>query len=141
MDVTRIYELRQAVLRPHQDRKAVAWSGDSDPDTIHVAAYDGAHIVAIGTMLARNEHGDRDQRSRQIRGMAVHPDWRGHGLGGQILDWLIDHAREAGAIEVWCNARTPALSLYRRRGFVPSGVEFEIPHAGPHFRMRLGLSR
>ena len=36
---------------------------------------------------------------------------------------------------MWCNARTPALSLYARAGFQPESEEFEISGIGPHFVM------
>jgi GNAT superfamily N-acetyltransferase len=67
--------------------------------------------------------------------MATDPAHRGRGVGGAILDALVDHARAQGATRVWCNARTPALSLYARAGFEPESEEFEIPGIGPHFVM------
>jgi len=36
---------------------------------------------------------------------------------------------------VWCNARTPALSLYQRAGLAVVSEEFELPRIGPHFVM------
>jgi GNAT superfamily N-acetyltransferase len=69
--------------------------------------------------------------------MATDPRHRGQGVGAQILAQLIEHARGQGATRVWCNARTPALSLYARAGFTPESEEFEIPGIGPHFVMAL----
>ena len=42
-----------------------------------------------------------------------------------------------GATRLWCNARTPALSLYRRAGFEATSEEFQTPRIGPHYRMEL----
>ena len=67
--------------------------------------------------------------------MATAPEFRGRGAGGAILAALVDHARSQGATRVWCNARTPALSLYARAGFQRESEEFEIPGIGPHFVM------
>ena len=57
-------------------------------------------------------------------GMAVGPGRRGQGIGGLLLDALVDDARQLGAhkvaLQVWPhNAR--GLALYRSRGFVEEG--------------------
>ncbi len=57
-------------------------------------------------------------------GMAIAPAWRGHGLGGELLDGILEQARDLGAhkvaLQVWPhNAR--ALALNRGRGFREEG--------------------
>ena len=52
----------------------------------------------------------------------------------------MQHAIAHGATRVWCNARTPALSLYERAGFVVASDEFEPPGIGPHYRMELPVT-
>jgi predicted GNAT family N-acyltransferase len=36
---------------------------------------------------------------------------------------------------LWCNARVPAINLYRRGGFVEHGEMWEDPDIGPHVVM------
>jgi ribosomal protein S18 acetylase RimI-like enzyme len=69
--------------------------------------------------------------------MATDPRHRGQGAGAQILDALVEHAREHGATRIWCNARTPAIGLYERAGFKRESDEFEIAEIGLHIRMAL----
>jgi amino-acid N-acetyltransferase len=38
----------------------------------------------------------------EIRTVAVAPDWRGHGIGGRILDALIDRAGAIGVRRLFC---------------------------------------
>jgi ribosomal protein S18 acetylase RimI-like enzyme len=71
----------------------------------------------------------------RVRSMAVEPELRGRGIGAAVLDALLERVAEQGGGTVWCNARTPALGLYRRAGFHPVGDEFEIADIGPHFVM------
>jgi predicted GNAT family N-acyltransferase len=71
--------------------------------------------------------------------MATEEDRRGTGVGAQVLDALVAHCREHGGGELWCNARTPARSFYRRAGFTEVGEEWVDPEIGPHVRMRLAL--
>lgn len=57
-------------------------------------------------------------------GMAVADGWRGRGLGGRLLDALIEVAPSAGAhkvaLEVWPHNER-AIALYRSRGFEEEG--------------------
>ena len=120
--------LRQAVLRPHQTVDAMAT--DEPADSLAVGAFDGEALIAVGLVGPDGELG-----AWRVRGMATAPDARGKGAGAAILDALIAHAVANGATRVWCNARTPAKSLYERAGLRTVSEEFEIPEIGPHFVM------
>lgn len=73
--------------------------------------------------------------------MATAAHARGRGAGAAVLDALVRHAAARGATRVWCNARTPARSLYERAGFTVVSDEFELPEIGPHFVMELRIKR
>lgn len=125
--------LRHEVLRPHQAPATIVYEHEDHPDTLHLGAFAGEEVVGTGTI-----HPDGDGVFR-IRGMAVRDGLRGGGIGGSILEGLVAHARSRGASLVWCNARTPARTLYARVGFVAVGAVWEEPHIGPHVRMELRL--
>lgn len=62
-----------------------------------------------------------DQEMR-INNLAVHPLWRGRGVGWHLLGFLLDFARESGCREVTLEVRPSnqaALRLYRKAGLVP----------------------
>jgi ribosomal protein S18 acetylase RimI-like enzyme len=120
--------LRQAVLRPHQSVGELA--AHEPADAFAVGVFDGEELVAVG--LVGREGGPGSWR---VRGMATAPHARGRGAGTAVLDALVRHAVEQGATRVWCNARTPARSLYERAGFTVTSDEFELPEIGPHFVM------
>lgn len=125
--------MRQEVLRPHQAPATIVYEAEEDPRTLHIGAFEGAELIGTGTILPEGAGVFR------IRGMAVRDGYRGSGVGGAILEGLLDHARRDGASLVWCNARTPARTLYARAGFVSVGDEWDEPHIGPHVRMELRL--
>jgi GNAT superfamily N-acetyltransferase len=120
--------LRQAVLRPHESIDALA--AHELPDAYVVGAFDGEELVATGLVAPDGEPG-----AWRVRGMATVPHARRRGAGTAVLDALLAHALAAGARRVWCNARTPARSLYERAGFRVVSDVFEIPEIGPHVVM------
>jgi GNAT superfamily N-acetyltransferase len=128
VDPAQTRPLRQEVLRPHESLEELA---SHEPPGVHaVGAFDGGELVAVGFVCPEGGPGEW-----RVRGMATKPAHRGRGAGAAILDGLVEHARANGATRVWCNARTPALSLYSRAGFEPASDEFEIEGIGPHFVM------
>jgi GNAT superfamily N-acetyltransferase len=122
--------LRRSVLRPHETLAQLA--AHESPDGFALGALTGEELVAVGFVAPDGEPG-----GWRIRGMATAPHARGQGAGSAILDGLIDHARAHGATRIWCNARTPARTLYERAGMSAVSEEFELPVIGPHFVMEL----
>jgi GNAT superfamily N-acetyltransferase len=121
-------QLRQTVLRPHQTLDDLA--AHEPPGAFAVGVFEQGELVAVGFVAP-----DRELDSWRVRGMATVPAARGRGAGSAVLDALVQHAVDHGASRIWCNARTPALSLYERGGFAVVSDEFELPEIGPHFRM------
>ena len=71
--------------------------------------------------------------------MAVLESERGRGIGGRLLQAMMEAARQRGAAEVVLNAQVDAMPFYRRHGFVEEGDVFD--DAGiPHRRMRYRFS-
>ena len=87
-----------------------------DPSCVHALAYapDG-RVVATGRLLPDG----------QIGRMAVLNEWRGKGIGGEILERLIVAARERGGAEVALSAQVHAVNFYRRHEFTDDGPIYE----------------
>ncbi len=131
--------LRQQVLRPGRPFAETVFPGDEDAGTAHFAAFRGAELLAVATLLDAPHPERPGVAACQVRGMASHPIVRGGGFGAAVLAACLAEARARGAALVWCNAREPAVGFYRRAGFATIGERFEIAGIGPHFRMQLGL--
>ncbi|MCP1726792.1 putative GNAT family N-acyltransferase [Natronospira proteinivora] len=129
-DVPALREVREPVfVEEQQVPLALEWDED-DPKCIHVLAHDGEGRP-IGT--------GRLSRDGKVGRMAVLKPWRGHGVGGAILQALLDEARKAGIPECRLHGQTSALGFYNRYGFKAEGEEFM--EAGiPHYLMRLRIS-
>jgi ribosomal protein S18 acetylase RimI-like enzyme len=120
--------LRHGVLRPHEPVESLASHEPSD--AFAVGVFDREVLIAVGFVAPDGEPG-----AWRVRGMATVAAARGKGAGTAVLDSLLEHATARGASRVWCNARTPARSLYERAGFRVISEEFELPDIGPHFVM------
>jgi ribosomal protein S18 acetylase RimI-like enzyme len=120
--------LRHAVLRPHETLEQLA--EDEPAGAYSVGVFDNGEPISVGLVAP-----DGEGSVWRVRGMATAPSARNRGAGSTVLDALVRHAFARGASRVWCNARTPARSLYERAGFVAVSEEFELPDIGPHFVM------
>jgi GNAT superfamily N-acetyltransferase len=129
-------DLRLAILRPGLPRETAIFPGDDAPTSHHYGAYLDGRLVGVATMhyAPLLDRPDFDP-AYQIRGMAIVDEVRGQGAGGALLTKCLDEAKRAGAHWVWCNARTPAAGFYSRHGFQVQGGIFDVPNAGPHYRM------
>jgi ribosomal protein S18 acetylase RimI-like enzyme len=87
-----------------------------------IVTYDGEPVGACWYRLnlTAREH---DGRPVPEMSVAVMPAHRAHGIGGELLDRAIEHARAAGytAIDLVVELANPARGMYERRGFEPLG--------------------
>jgi predicted GNAT family N-acyltransferase len=129
-DEAAIRRVREAVFVVEQAvPPELEWDGE-DPQCVHaVAESPECDVIGTGRLLP---HG-------KIGRMAVLADWRGQGIGTQILRLLVEEAKTRGLEELYLHAQTSALDFYARHGFVAEGDEFD--EAGiAHRRMRCRLS-
>jgi hypothetical protein len=114
--------IREAVFVAEQGVPIELEWDEMDPVSEHALAFDSAG-TALGTgRLLPDGH---------IGRMAVLAAARGRGVGGAILNALIERAALRGVREVALNAQTHATDFYRRYGFVAAGgvfMEAGIPH-------------
>lgn len=121
-------EIYQKVFIDEQQVPAeIALDGSENQATHFLLLCDG-EAVGCGRLL----------ESGQIGRMAVLEEHRSLGLGGRLLGFIVEHARERGIRSVFLHAQKAAADFYRRHGFIDNGEEFQ--EAGiPHLPMKLQL--
>ena len=132
-----IQQIRNAVFVKEQHIPTeLEWDG-SDKDCIHVLAHDeqgepiGTGRIQIHTHS--NKLGDSSSVGH-IGRIAIFKDWRGFGIGGEILTCLINIAEAQNLASVYLNAQEHLQPYYERYQFVREGKVFE--EAGiAHVRM------
>lgn len=88
-----------------------------------IAELDGRRVGCIFCVAA-----DRADTTAKLRLLLVHPDGRGRGLGGRLVDTCLEFARGAGyrRARLWTNHPLQAARrVYLERGFV---LVAEEPH-------------
>ena len=125
------YAIRRRVFIEEQQIDETLERDVDDLRAIHVLAMHGAQPVGCGRMV-------ESAAGAKIGRMAVLPEYRGRGIGRQVLDYLVVAARERGARLAYLHAQVPVEGFYLKYGFRPVGEVFE--EAGiPHRRMELPL--
>jgi predicted GNAT family N-acyltransferase len=87
---------------------------EQDSASVHAVVFDGEAPVATGRLLPDGHIGR----------MAVLKGWRNRGVGGLMLQKLIDCAKARGFREVALSAQVHAVAFYRAHGFVEEGSEY-----------------
>lgn len=94
---------------------------DADATATHAVALHGVQAIGTGRMLV--EEGD-DEGTCRIGRMAVEREWRRHGVGGQILIFLEEQARQQGLTHCLLHAQDYVKAFYTRHGYVERGAVF-----------------
>ena len=94
----------------------------ADPDCTHAIAFDrDGHAIGTARLMPDG----------RIGRMAVLQNRRGQGVGGALLQALLEHATRLGLSRVYLHAQCQACGFYVRHGFRSEGQEYleaDIPH-------------
>jgi [ribosomal protein S18]-alanine N-acetyltransferase len=117
-DVDRVHEIDQASFSLPWSRRSFLFElQESLVSSSWVAEYNGEVIAMIVTWLIDDE--------AHVATFAVHPDWRGHGVGRRLLGHALHEAWRRGCTHVALEVRAgnqEAIPLYHSFGFVQVGV-------------------
>jgi predicted GNAT family N-acyltransferase len=131
-EIDEALELRRRVFVGQQGVTLEADRDGLDPTALHVVAVDGERIVGTCRLVF-------DGELARLGRMAVENDYRGRGLGAEILAEAEQQARTAGSERIRLHAQIAARSLYERGGFEVQGHEF-MEEGIPHLTMEKRLA-
>lgn len=128
-----------STLEDASARSETDWRSQLDTLATFVAVIDGEDA---GT--ARGGPHDTDPAAAFLLSMWVAPDHRGCGVGERLIDAVAQWARSAGYSRLLLDVadrNLPAIALYRRAGFLPTGETGSLPPPRSHIREhRLALT-
>lgn len=126
--------IRSDVLRDGKPFEECTFPTDNLPGAFHLGYYAGEKLACIASFHPQS-YGEYAGTGYQLRGMATTGQYRGKGLGNQLLNFGIVYLRGQKANYLWCNARKTAVQFYLNMGFEVISPEFEVPVIGPHYVM------
>jgi predicted GNAT family N-acyltransferase len=124
--------LRHRVFCGEQGVSPAADRDGRDPEATHVVALEHGRVVGTCRLLFRG-------RVARLGRLAVEPELRRHGVGGELLSEAARAARAAGAELIELHAQTYARELYARSGYADCGGEF-VEEGIAHVAMRKQLA-
>jgi len=66
----------------------------------------------------------------ELNGLATHPEYQGHGIATDLVNWGLTKAAESG-IPVYVTGESTGVAFYKKRGFRPvPGTEFWLDKDG-----------
>jgi ribosomal protein S18 acetylase RimI-like enzyme len=94
-------------------------------DFLFLGAFVDGKLVGVQGLIRHTK--TKVRHRTDIVGVFVHPDYRGRGIAGALLDALIDRAHAMQGVEQIVlgvtTTQKPAIALYESRGFESFGVE------------------
>jgi GNAT superfamily N-acetyltransferase len=96
---------------------------DADPRNELIVGDDGGEVVACLQLTFIPGLGRHGAERCQVEAVRVRSDRRGDGVGGRLMAWVVDRARERGCAMVQLTtdkSRADAHRFYERLGFVAS---------------------
>ncbi len=140
VEVSQVYSLRHKILRPNQPISSCHFLEDKQDTAFHMAAIDNSkEIIGISSFYQEQLNVLSSLKAFRLRGMAVDNPYQGQCIGEQLLTAAIEVCKNRSADLLWCNARTGAMSFYRKLGFKVKGEAFDIAGIGEHYLMYLSL--
>lgn len=121
--------IREAVFVEEQRVPRELEMDADDAAATHFLLSEGGRHLACGRLLPDGKIGR----------MAVLRAHRSRGLGRQLLDCIIRHARRQGMARLYLHAQQDAIGFYQRAGFARYGKPFEeagIPHAAMQLQIK-----
>lgn len=98
---------------------------NKDDAALHFIAYDEKPVGAARVRFP--EHVGR----AKIERVSVIPEYRGNGVGKEIMAAIDTHLRDLGVDEIYLDAQSFVKNFYEKLGYTQEGEEFEevgIPH-------------
>ncbi len=113
-----------------REKLPMAWwearlSADPSPRHLVLGAFHADELE--GTVGLSFEQREKVRHKATLFGMYVRPALRGQGIGHQLVESALQHARERPGVKLVqltvTESNAPAVALYKSCGFIPFGLE------------------
>ena len=116
-DLLKVYSVRSIVFVEEQNCSYEIEVDGQDFSAIHVLGELDREPIAAGRMRFLGEY-------VKFERLAVRKAHRGKGYGDQLIEFMMEVAREKGYKKFKMHAQVHALDFYKKHGFVEKGDSF-----------------
>lgn len=98
----------------------------------HIAcfAYVDEEIVGCGGVCLYREMPSPDNPNgccAYLMNIYTRSEFRGQGVGGKIVNWLVRQAKQKGSVKIYLEASESGRSLYEKKGFSAMSGYMQLP--------------
>ena len=129
-----ILALRYKILRQPWNQPA-----DTATDTLEEKSVNAFIEDAAGCVIACARLQENENKSGQVRYMAVDNDYQGKGLGKLVLSFLEQKAKDLNFVKIELQARENAVKFYEANGYVIKEKTFLLWGIIQHYLMEKNL--
>ncbi|MEM0896637.1 MAG: GNAT family N-acetyltransferase [Verrucomicrobiota bacterium] len=132
------WRLREEVLRKPLGLRFDLKTRESDRRKQHCVVEFDEEVIATATVWMLEEG------AAKAGSVAVNEEWRGKGVGSELMNFAARVASDLGADNLLLDARVGVLGFYRKLGFRVIGKEFEkvgIPHRRVEISLGIGAAK
>lgn len=124
IEASQTWQIRHEVMWPDQPFEFVQL--EEDNLGLHFGVFDHEKLVSIVSCFIVDDE-------MQFRKLATLEEFQGKGIASQLLNYILELAKEKNLNKMWCNARTNKKTFYEKFGmkdthktFIKANQEFTI---------------
>lgn len=111
-------ELREFFRHKLSDGSLIQWLVEDEQD-----------IIACGAIVFYDfppSYTNRSGKKGYICNMYTNENYRGQGIATQLLDKLVEEAKQLGVTRIWLGASKMGMPVYKKFGFIESNEWLEL---------------
>lgn len=110
-------DLRNRILREPLGLEFTEEEAAQEPDAIHVACLQDGDLLGTAQLQQQGSW-------LKMRQVAVEASAQGSGVGGDLLEFCEQLARNRGYAGIYCHARQTAIAFYAKNDYLAEGEVF-----------------
>jgi predicted GNAT family N-acyltransferase len=128
-----LQSIREVVFIKEQEvPQDIEWDGQDEYSTHFLAVNELGQYIGCARLMP----------SGQIGRMAVLEEYRGTGVGAELLQFVVESGKATGFDRLFLHAQSYAINFYKKGGFIAFGGEFEeagIAHMSMEMKLPLAF--
>jgi len=138
-DLERVLPLRARITFDNKrDMDACVFPGDLFKQAKHWVAVSQGRDIAMASLTYSPKKVLNQKADWLLQFLGVDEEYRGAGIGRELIGTRLEEVRAAGSKFAWCSARVEKVLLYESLGALRESFMYDFPLLGLHVDMLYG---